>query len=66
MVLNVCDVDGSYLVRKQQRMSEAGIYISPLSITEPPICGWEQLTAENHSDLSSKIPSIMPGKIDDT
>ena len=44
-------------------MSEAGISISPLCIIEPPICGWEQLTAENHSDLSSKIPSVMPGKI---
>ena len=47
-------------------MSEAGISISPLSITQPSICGWEQLTAENHSDLSSKITSVMLGKIGDT
>ena len=47
-------------------MSKAGISVSPLSIIEPPICGWEQLTAENHSDFSSKIPSVMPGKIDAT
>ena len=47
-------------------MSEAGISISPLSIIEPLICGWEQLTAENHSNLPFKILSVMPGKINAT
>lgn len=57
----MCDVDGSYLYRKQQRAIEAGITVSPMDIPDPPISGWEQLTTENHKDISSIIPSVMPG-----
>ena len=57
----MCDVDGSYIFRKQQRAIEAGIAISPMDGPTPPISGWEQLTTDNQKDISSKIPSVMPG-----
>ena len=59
--MQVCDVDGSYLYRKQQRAIEAGVLVSPMDIPDPPISGWEQLTSENHKEISSKVPSVMPG-----
>ena len=58
----MCDVDGSYLFRKQQRAIEAGIAVAPMDIPDPPISGWEQLTNENKYSISSKIPAVMPGK----
>ena len=57
----MCDVDGSYLFRKQQRAIEGGIAVSPTGVPDLPISGWEQLTTENHKDISSKIPLVMPG-----
>ena len=56
--VQVCDVDGSYLFRKQQRAVEAGIAVFPTTI---PILGWERLSTDNQEDISSKIPSVMPG-----
>lgn len=57
----VCDVDGSYLFRQQQRAIEGSIAVSPMGVPDPPISGWEQLTTKNHKDISSKIPLVMPG-----
>ena len=57
----MCDVDGSYLYRKHQRAIEAGIAVSPMAVPDPPVSGWELLTTENHNDISSKTPSVMPG-----
>ena len=51
----VCDVDGTYLFRKQQQMIEAGVATTPLDIPDSPISEWELLKLENHKELSSKF-----------
>lgn len=59
---SVVDVDGSYLYRKEQTLVASGIATSPMDVPQPPVCGWEQLTAENHCDIAPKVPRVMPGK----
>lgn len=58
----VVDVDGSYLYQKQQKLIESGVQTYPSPLPGPPIHGWEHLTADNHQELSCKIPRVLPGK----
>ena len=37
--LDIVDVDGSYLYRKQQSMGES---VEPLSLPDVPLSGWER------------------------
>lgn len=56
----VVDVDGSYLYRKQQQLSSPGIaFTTPAP--SPPITGWESVTSENVSTMSTKVPCVTPG-----
>ena len=57
----VIDVDGSYLYRKQQQLSSAGITITAAHAPSPPITGWESVTSENVSTMSTKVPCVTPG-----
>ena len=57
----VVDVDGSYLYRKEQNLIAAGVITSPVDLPEPPVAGWEQLKADNHTEFCPKIPQVTPG-----
>ena len=59
----VIDVDGSYLYRKQQQLSSAGITITTTPAPSPPITGWESVTSDNVSTMSTKIPCVTPGAV---
>ena len=54
----VIDVDGSYLYRKQQQLSSAGIIFTTTPAPSPPITGWEFVTSENVSTMSTKIRCV--------
>ena len=57
----VIDVDGSYLHQKEQRLNATGITTLPLNLPSIPLCGWEQLTKENHKEIADKIPRVSSG-----
>ena len=59
----VIDVDGSYLYRKQQQLSSAGITFTATPAPSPPITGWESVTSENVSTMSTKIPFVTAGAV---
>ena len=59
----VIDVDGSYLYRKQQQLSSAGITFTTIPAPSPPITGWEFVTSENVSTMSIKILFVTPGAV---
>ena len=46
--LEIADVDGSYLYRKQQHLMSEGVETIPLTII--PITGWEVVSANNFSE----------------
>ena len=56
----VIDVDGSYLYRKQQRLTCGQATLPPPS---RPLRGWESVTAANMNEMAKKIPRVMPGKL---
>ena len=43
--LDIVDVDGSYLYRKQQSMGES---VEPLSLPDVPLSGWERVDEGNY------------------
>lgn len=56
---SVVDGDSSYLYCKKQTVVASGIATSPKDVPQPPpVCGWEQLTAENHCDIAPKVPRV--------
>ena len=57
----VIDVDGSYLWRKYQRMSESGVSVVPIGIPSLPLTGWESVTEANHKEYADKIPRVTAG-----
>ena len=57
----VVDVDGSYLWRKYQRVSESGVSVFPVGAPSPPLTGWESVTEANHKDYADKIPQVTAG-----
>ena len=32
-----------------------------MDVPELPVTGWQQLKAENHTELATKVPQVMPG-----
>lgn len=55
----VIDVDGFFLYQKEKRLIDSGVVTSPLALPDPPLHGWEQLKADNHMHLSTKLPNIV-------
>ena len=57
--LSIVDVDGSYLLRKEQRLVSEGVQTLPLSAPAVPLSGWELLTRDNYKELG--IPTVTSG-----
>lgn len=55
----IVDVDGSYLLRKEQRLISEGVQTMPLSAPAVPLSGWELLTKDNYKELV--IPTVTSG-----
>jgi len=58
----VVDVDGSYLHRKHQHLTDSGVNVAPLELPPPPITGWVSVTEENVHSLSEDVPQVTAGK----
>ena len=58
----VIDVDGSYLHRKYQRLTEAGVHVARLDLPSPSLTGWEQVTEGNVTSLSLDVPRTTSGE----
>ena len=58
----VVDVDGSYLYRKHQLLSE-GKCVVPLSLSDIPLSGWELVDKGNYTHMARKIPCVTPGML---
>ena len=50
----VIDVDGSYLYRKRQQLSSAGMTMTAAHAPSPPMTGWESVTSENAGTMGTK------------
>ena len=63
--LPIVDVDGTYMYRKQQRLTESGVInsMSSLNPPSPPLSGWEDLTGANVESIGPKIPVVTSGLI---
>ena len=57
--LEIMDVDGSYLYRKQQSLQQSGIQVAPLPPPAPP---WEVITNSNVNTVSANIPVVTSGE----
>ena len=55
--LDVVDVDGSYLYRKEQQLISQGIRTLPLSLPSVPLTGWEVVTADNYKEKN--VPRVI-------
>ena len=60
--LQIVDVDGSYLHRKQQSLQRSGVQVAPLPPPRPPLAGWEIVTDSNVDTVSVNIPVVTSGK----
>ena len=58
--LPVVDVDGVYVYRKLQ---DSGIDISSMPLPWLPLNGWESVSADNVTEMSTKIPRVTSGTI---
>ena len=57
----VVDVDGLYLWRKDQRVSESGANVVLVGVQSPPLTGWQSVTKGNHKECADKIPQVTAG-----
>ena len=48
--LDVVNVDGSYLYRKEQQLISQGVHTLPLPLPSVPLAGWEVVSANNYKD----------------
>ena len=60
--LEIVDVDGSYLYRKQQSLQQSEIQVAPLPPPAPPLAGWEVITDRNVITVSVSIPVVTSGE----
>ena len=60
--LQIVDVDGSYLHRKQQSLKRSGVQVALLPPLAPPLAGWEIVTDSNVVTVSVNIPIVTSGK----
>ena len=59
--MDIVDVDGSYLYRKEQRLISQGVSTLPLPIPAVPLRGWEVVSADNYR--AKNVPKVMSGKV---
>ena len=59
--LPVVDVDGSYLYRKQQLLTQTGVHVAPLPQPPPPLTGWEFVFQDTVGTISARIPIVTSG-----
>lgn len=58
----VVDVDGSYLYRKYEILTNAGKCVHlPSHPPPPPVSGWITMTNENYQSLAPTIPLVTQG-----
>ena len=57
----VVDVDGSYLWRKYQWVSESDANVVPVGVPSPPLTGWQSVMEANHKEYADKIPQVTAG-----
>lgn len=57
----VVDVDGSYLVRKHQKLQQSGINVAPLKKPSIPLTGWESINDTNFKESTTKMPKLTSG-----
>ena len=60
--LEIVNVDGLYLYRKQQSLQQSGIQVAPLPPPAPPLAGWEVITDSNVNTVSANIPVVTSGE----
>ena len=60
--LEIVDVDGSYLYRKQQSLQQSGIQVAPLPPPAPPLARREVITDSNVNTVSANIPVVTSGE----
>lgn len=54
----IVDVDGTYLFRK---LHSSGVDLSSMPLPSLPINGWESITSDNVTEMSSKVPVVTSG-----
>ena len=57
----VVDVDGSYLVRKHQRLQQAGVNVAQLKLPSVPLTSWESIDDRNFKEATRKMPKLTSG-----
>ena len=53
----VIDVDGSYLIRKHQKLQQAGINVAPLKLPSVPLTSWDSINDKNFTEATRKCQS---------
>ena len=53
---NVVDVDGSYLYKKQQALSQAYVRMAPLPPPSTPVSGWHTISEADVASIAANIP----------
>ena len=59
--VSVIDVDGSYLVKKHEKLRQAGVNVTPLGPPSLPLSGWITINETNYEGESPKISRVLPG-----
>ena len=57
----VVDVDGSYLIRKHQKLQQAGINVAPLKLPSVPLTSWDSINDKNFTEATRKVPKLTSG-----
>ena len=57
----VVDVDGSYLYRKYQRLTESGKDVAHPDYPSPPPSGWKVVNENTYKDIAPSIPLVTTG-----
>ena len=60
--LQIVDVVGSYLHKKQQSLDISGVQVVPLPLPAPPLATWEIVTDSNVDTVFVNIPIVTSGK----
>ena len=59
----IVDVDGSYLYRKYESLTEAGEQVSLPGHPSPPLAGWKSVTEETYQSIAPSIPPVTSGNL---
>ena len=60
--LQIVDVDGLYLYRKQQSLIQSsGIKVAPMDPPDPPLSRWKEVTDSNVKIIAPKVPLVTSG-----